>query len=196
MKSFYRAAGFELKVRLSLHDPAHMEKYLGEESRWKAAEATLRSIVKTEKTKAVEAVGEAAFYGPKIDFMAEDSIGREWQVATIQLDMNLPERFDLTCVNEKGDHERIVMIHAAIMGSIERFMSILIEHHAGAFPLWIAPVQVQIIPVTTKHNPTGRKLLKQLVTAGLRAHLDDTNDTVGYKIRHAEKEKVLNELCV
>jgi threonyl-tRNA synthetase len=186
---FYQAAGFTLNVRLSLHDPKHPEKYLGEPARWVAAEKQLRALVKKQKVKAVEAQGEAAFYGPKIDFMAKDSIGREWQVATIQLDMNLPERFDLTCVNEQGEHERIVMIHAAIMGSIERFLSILIEHTAGQFPLWLAPVQVQIIPVTTKHNASAKKLLKTLSEAGLRVYLDDANETVGYKIRKAEKQK-------
>lgn len=190
VRSFYKAAGFELSVRLSLHDPAHPEKYLGDELRWKKAEQALRGVIKAEKVQAVEAIGEAAFYGPKIDFMAEDSIGRQWQVATIQLDMNLPERFNLTCVNEQGDHERIVMIHAAIMGSIERFMSILIEHHAGAFPLWLSPVQVQIIPVTTKHNTIGKRLAAVLVKSGIRASLDDANESVGYKIRRAEKQKV------
>lgn len=190
VRSFYKAAGFELSVRLSLHDPAHPEKYLGDEQRWKKAEHALRGVIKAEKVQAVEAIGEAAFYGPKIDFMAEDSIGRQWQVATIQLDMNLPERFNLTCVNEQGDHERIVMIHAAIMGSIERFMSILIEHHAGAFPLWLSPVQVQIIPVTTKHNTIGKRLAAMLVKSGIRANLDDANESVGYKIRRAEKQKV------
>ncbi|MBI5467247.1 MAG: threonine--tRNA ligase, partial [Candidatus Kerfeldbacteria bacterium] len=190
VNKFYKAAGFTLQVHLSLHDPAHPEKYLGDEARWKKAESTLRNICKREKVKYIEDVGEAAFYGPKIDFKAEDSIGREWQVATIQLDMNLPERFNLTCVNEKGEHERVVMIHAAIMGSIERFMSILIEHHAGAFPLWLSPMQVQVIPVTTKHNAIGKKLTATLNASGLRATLDDANESVGYKIRRAEKQKV------
>jgi threonyl-tRNA synthetase len=190
VNAFYKAAGFTLTVRLSLHDPAHPEKYLGDTARWKNAENALRQVIKAKKAKAVEAIGEAAFYGPKIDFMATDSIGRQWQVATIQLDMNLPERFDLTCINEQGEHERIVMIHAAIMGSIERFLSILIEHHAGAFPLWLSPVQVQIIPVTTKHNAVGKKLTKLLAESGIRATLDDANESVGYKIRRAEKQKV------
>lgn len=190
VKAFYKAAGFELSVRLSLHDPKHPEKYLGDPSRWKKAEQALREVIVKEHASAVEAAGEAAFYGPKIDFMAKDSIGREWQVATIQLDMNLPERFDLSCVNEQGEHERIVMIHAAIMGSIERFMSILIEHHAGAFPLWLSPIQVEVIPVTTKHNAIGKTLSAKLSAAGIRVHHDDTNESVGYKIRRAEKMKV------
>jgi len=188
--AFYRAAGFNLQPRLSLHDPAHPDKYLGEATSWKTAENALRTLAKSEKAKVTEAIGEAAFYGPKIDFLAQDSIGREWQVATIQLDLNLPERFDLTCVNEKGDHERIVMIHAAIMGSIERFLSILIEHTAGAFPLWLSPVQVQVVPVAKKHNATGKKLSTLLNAAGIRVHLDTTDESVGYKIRKAEKDKV------
>lgn len=187
---FYKAAGFTLTPRLSLHDPAHPEKYLGEPVRWKEAEQTLRAFAKKAKLSATEAIGEAAFYGPKIDFMAKDSLGREWQVATIQLDFNMPDRFDLSCVNEQGDHERIVMLHAAIMGSIERYLAVLIEHFGGAFPLWLAPVQVQIATVAKKHNASGKKLLKLLVAAGLRAHLDDADETVGYKIRKAEKQKV------
>lgn len=190
VKAFYKASGFELSIRLSLHDPAQPEKYLGDEASWKQAEQALRGVIKAEKAKAVEAVGEAAFYGPKIDFLAEDSIGRQWQVATIQLDMNLPERFDLTCINEQGERERVVMIHAAIMGSIERFLSILIEHHAGAFPLWLSPVQVQVIPVAKKHNPVAKKLTKLLTDSGLRVYHDEVDETVGYKIRKAEKMKV------
>ncbi len=190
VKTFYRSAGFKLNIRLSLRDPKQPGKYLGDEQRWRQAENTLRQVIKAEKTTVVEAVGEAAFYGPKIDFLAKDSLGREWQVATIQLDLNMPERFDLTCVNEKGEHERIVMIHAAIMGSLERYLAILIEHFGGAFPLWLSPVQVQVIPVATKHNVTGRKLTKLLMDAGLRVLLDDADETVGYKIRKAEKQKV------
>ena len=190
VNSFYRVFGFDLKVRLSLHDPAQPEKYLGDEAQWQVAEKALRAVVKSAKTKVNEVVGEAAFYGPKIDFMASDSMGREWQMATIQLDMNLPARFDLSCVNERGEHERIVMIHAAIMGSIERFLSILIEHYAGAFPFWLSPVQIQIIPVAFKHNANGRKLLTIVSQAGLRASLDTANETVGSKIRRAEKMKV------
>ena len=190
IKTFYKAAGFTLTLRLSFHDPKHPEKYLGGKESWKKAEATLRSIVKKAKVQADEAIGEAAFYGPKMDFMAKDSLGREWQVATIQLDMNLPERFNLTCINEQGEHERIVMIHAAIMGSIERYLAILIEHFAGAFPLWLSPIQVQVIPVAKKHNAIAKKLTKQLTDAGIRVHHDDIDETVGYKIRKAEKAKV------
>ncbi len=187
---FYKAAGFALDLRLSLHDPKQVAKYLGSKETWTEAEATLRQIVKKAKVSATEAIGEAAFYGPKLDFLAHDSLGREWQVATIQLDLNMPERFDLTCINEKGDHERIVMIHAAIMGSIERYLSVLIEHFAGAFPLWLSPVQVQVISVAKKHNASAKKLTTMLVAAGIRTHHDDIDESVGYKIRKAEKMKV------
>lgn len=186
---FYQAAGFKLEVRLSLHDPKQMEKYLGTEKIWQEAEDNLRAIVKAKKAKAIEVVGEAAFYGPKIDFMAKDSLGREWQVATIQLDMNLPERFDLVCINEKGERERIVMIHAAIMGSLERYLSILIEHFAGAFPLWLAPLQIQIVPVSDKFNAYGEKVREQLQAADLRVGLDSRPESVGKKIREAELQK-------
>ncbi len=189
VKTFYKAAGFSLSVRLSLSDPKQPDKYLGDQADWQRAESILRHVVKVEKAKVAEAPGEAAFYGPKIDFLATDSLGREWQVATIQLDMVMPERFDLTCVNEQGEHERIIMIHAAIMGSLERYLAILIEHFGGAFPLWLSPVQVEILTVAKKHNVTGKKLQKVLQAAGLRVHLDDSDETVGYKIRRAEKQK-------
>ncbi|MEK7062497.1 MAG: aminoacyl--tRNA ligase-related protein, partial [Patescibacteria group bacterium] len=123
---FYGAFGLELHLRLSLRDPSHPEKYLGNQELWSEAEKVLREVAAENKTKYFEAPGEAAFYAPKLDFMAKDSLDREWQVATIQLDVNMPERFDLTCVNEKGEKERIVMIHAAIMGSFERFLSVII----------------------------------------------------------------------
>ncbi len=187
---FYPVFGFNLRVRLSLHDPKHPEKYLGDKKKWEIAEGILREIVTEKNIDWFEGVGEAAFYGPKLDFMAKDAINREWQVATIQLDLNMPERFDLTCINELGEKERIVMIHAAIMGSIERFLSILIEHTAGAFPTWLAPVQVQVLPVSTKHDRSAKKLTKLLLEAGVRVHCDDANETVGYKIRKAEKQKV------
>jgi threonyl-tRNA synthetase len=122
--------------------------------------------------------------------MAKDAIGREHQVATIQLDMNMPDRFDLYCINEKGEQERIVMIHAAIMGSIERFLSILIEHVAGAFPLWLAPVQVKIIPVREKHNEYAKKVFELLKENNIRAEFDEKDENLGTKVRNAKNEKV------
>ncbi|MDP3696918.1 MAG: threonine--tRNA ligase [Candidatus Taylorbacteria bacterium] len=187
---FYKASGFELSIQLSFHDPKHQEKYLGNAEIWKKSEDQLRQVVKAKKAKAEEAVGQAAFYGPKIDFIGKDSIGREWQVATIQLDMNMPERFDLNCINEKGEKERIVMIHAAIMGSLERFLSILIEHFAGSFPVWLSPVQAIILPITDKQNEGAEKILNQLKEAGVRAELNSDNETLGKKIRSAELQKI------
>ena len=187
---FYNAVGFKLTQRLSLHDPKQMENYLGTEDIWKKSENELRELVKEKGLAALEAIGEAAFYGPKIDFIAKDSIGREWQVATIQLDMNMPERFELDYTNEKGEKERVVMIHAAIMGSIERYLSILIEHYAGAFPFWLSPVQVKILPVGEKFLPYARKVYMGLRAADIRAELDESNETLGKKVRNAKLEKV------
>lgn len=196
--TFYQAAGFKLRVRLSFHDPAQMDKYLGSPVVWKNAEAQLQEIVKAKKVDAQIAIGEAAFYGPKIDFLADDSLGREWQVATIQLDMNQPERFDLTCVNEDGKPERIVMIHAAIMGSIERFLSIFIEHTAGAFPLWLSPVQIAILPISRKQNAYAKKIEKELRSQNqeLRIELDARDESVGKKIREATMKKIPYQLIL
>lgn len=186
---FYGAFGFALRVRLSLHDPKQPKKYLGDKKRWKVAEDMLRAIAKEKKADTFEGVGEAAFYGPKLDFMAKDSLGREWQVATIQLDMNMPERFDLTCVNEEGKPERIVMLHAAIMGSIERFMSVMIEHFAGSFPVWLAPVQVAILPVSDKFADYARETAAALAGENVRAEVR-TEESLGKRIREAEKGKI------
>ncbi|MBI4252844.1 threonine--tRNA ligase [Candidatus Uhrbacteria bacterium] len=189
--TFYTTVGFgALRARLSLHNPAEMEKYLGSEDMWLTIEEELRALTRERGATVVEAIGEAAFYGPKIDFIAKDSIGREWQVATIQLDFNMPERFDLCCTNEQGERERIFMIHAAIMGSIERFLSIYIEHCAGVFPLWLSPVQVAILSVGEAHHEASAKLAGQLKEQGIRAEVDESSETVGKKIRNAEKMKI------
>ncbi len=188
---FYGTFGFNpKKIRLSFHDPLHSEKYLGDKARWKLAEDILRTIVEEKGTETVSGVGEAAFYGPKLDFMAEDSRGRLWQVATIQLDMNMPESFDLTCINEKGEKERIVMIHAAIMGSIERFLSVLIEHLQGVFPTWLSPVQVKILTVSEHQNAYANEVFQKFKDSGIRVELDLNNESLGKKIRNAKTEKV------
>lgn len=196
--TFYGSVGFgKLQVRLSLHDPDNFDAYLGTKELWEGAENAIRDIAKSRGIDFVEEKGEAAFYGPKVDFVTKDSIGREWQVATIQLDINMPERFDLSCTNEQGDDERIVMIHAAIMGSIERFFSIMIEHHAGAFPTWLAPVQVAILPVSTeKHLSGAEEMADRLRAAGIRVEVDSADETVGKKIRAAAKLKVPYVLVV
>lgn len=188
--SFYGTFGFKLRVRLSFHDPVTPEKYLGTPEIWKNAEDSLRSIAKERNADYFEAEGEAAMYGPKLDFMATDSLGREHQVATIQLDMNLPERFDLTCVSEKGEKERIVMIHCAIMGSIERFSAVMLEHTGGNLPTWLAPVQVRIVPVSEKHNAYADEVLAALKDAGIRAEADEANESLGKKIRAGKQEKI------
>ncbi|MDP3764180.1 MAG: threonine--tRNA ligase [bacterium] len=188
--TFYKTIGFGLTVRLSFHDPKQKEKYLGTSEMWSFAENQLREIAKEKGVDAEEALGEAAFYGPKIDFTAKDSLGREWQVATIQLDINMPERFDLTCVNEKGEKERIVMVHSAILGSIERSLAVLLEHFNGAFPLWLAPVQVAVLPISDKTAEYANKIANELTEAGIRFELYEKNETIGKKIREAETQKI------
>jgi threonyl-tRNA synthetase len=196
---FYGAFGFELKVRFSTHDPANMEAYSGDPKNWEATEAQLLSIVKSKVgDNYIDGVGEAAFYGPKIDFMGKDAIGREHQVATIQLDFNQPEGFDLTCVNEQGERERIVMIHAAIMGSIERFLSVYIEHCAGKFPVWLAPEQIRVVTVNQEETTVqfAEDLRQKAKELGLRISIDNDNESVGKKIRNAELMKVPYTLVV
>ncbi len=189
--TFYTSFGFDLSVRLSLGDPRHPEKYLGDQALWKKSEKALRELVTSRVGKNYyEAIGEAAFYGPKIDFIAKDSLQREWQVATIQLDMNMPQRFSLGYINEKGKEERVAMIHAAIMGSIERFLSVLIEHLAGAFPLWLSPVQIALIPISEKHAAYTKSIRKTLEKEGFRVLNLDSGETLGKRIRLAEMQKI------
>ncbi len=189
VETFYKTFGFDdLTIRLSFHDPKTPEKYLGDTERWASAEKTLTEIARERGAKTIPGAGEAAFYGPKLDFMTQDSLGRQWQVATIQLDMNMPERFDLTCVNEKGEKERIVIIHAAIMGSIERFMSIMLEHLQGVLPLWLAPVQVQVLPVSDKQEAYAQSIVEECKAADIRAELL-TGDSLGKRIREVKRQK-------
>ncbi len=188
--TFYPTFGFDLKVRLSFHDPKESEKYLGDKDRWTMAEKMLKEIVDEKGVSWIDGIGEAAFYGPKLDFMAKDAIGREWQVATIQLDMNMPERFDLTCTNEKGEKERIVMLHAAIMGSLERFMSVLIEHTGGNLPTWLSPIQVSIVPVKESHVEVANKILEDLKNSNIRGNIIFSSDSLGSRIHEAKKDRV------
>ena len=190
IKQFYSTFDFDLRVRLSLHDPEQFEKYLGTKEIWKMAEENLKNIAKNRGKEFETGIGEAALYGPKIDFIAKDSLGRDWQVATIQLDFNQPERFDLNFINEKGQKERVVLIHCAIMGSLERFISVLIEHYVGAFPVWLSPVQIAILPVTTKHNARAKQLAKIFEKENVRVLLDDAKESVGKKIRQTQIQKI------
>lgn len=186
---FYPKFGLNLQVRFSRRDMTQPDKYLGDTARWDIAEGVLKEILTEKGSVAIDGPGEAAFYGPKLDFMAKDSLGRQWQVATIQLDMVMPERFGLQCTNEKGEKEGIVMIHAAIMGSIERFLSIIIEHFAGNFPLWLSPVQVKIIPVRENHNDAAKSAANMLKEAGFRIDLDTSDAGFGKKVREAKDMK-------
>lgn len=193
IEEFYKKCGFpHLSVRLSLRNPKQPKKYLGSADVWDKAEEELKKAVQRNvRGKNFEiAVGEAAFYGPKIDFMTKDSIGRKWQVATIQLDMNMPERFNLTCINESGEKEKISMVHAAIMGAIERFIAILIEHHAGALPVWLAPVQAAILPIGDKFKSYAKRVYETLKEAGIRVGLPEADETLGKRIREAETQKI------
>ena len=187
---FYGAFGMKLCLRLSLRDPNKPDKYLGDKESWSKAETILKEIAKSNNTEYVEALGEAAFYAPKLDFIATDSMGREWQVATIQLDVYMPESFDLTCINEKGEKERIIMIHAVIMGSIERFLSVIIEHYAGAFPVWLSPVQVVVSPISDNQNGWAEKVYEELRVNDVRVEINKNNETLGKKIREAEMQKI------
>ena len=190
IQTFYNAFGFTLVPRLSRRDSAAPEKYLGAAEDWDKAEQALRDILSEKKVEWTDGPGEAAFYGPKIDFMAKDSLGRSWQVATIQLDFNQPKSFGLTCVNEQSEKEQIVMIHCAIMGSFERFISIAIEHFAGAFPIWLAPVQVRLLPVSDAFADAAMLFVRRLRAAGIRAEMDADAGTIGAKVRKSETEKI------
>lgn len=177
-------------MRLSLRDPEQKEKYLGSDEGWNKAESIMRSLLVAKGITHKEAPGEAAFYGPKIDIMAVDALGREWQISTIQLDFVQPSRFKLEYVAEDGSKKMPVMIHRALVGSPDRFMGILIEHYAGAFPTWLSPVQVRILPVSEKHVAYGNELHASLKAAGIRVEMDDANESLGKKIREAKMEKI------
>ncbi|SRR3989339_377414 len=189
---FYKTFGFaNLQVRFSRHDPEHYEKYLGTKEVWKKAEDAILSLMKKRGvTDYIDGKGEAAIYGPKIDFIAKDSIGRTQQIATIQLDFNQPLNFDLTCTNEKGEKETIVMIHCAIMGSIERFLSVLIEHVGGNFPLWLSPTQVAILPISDVHHDFAKEVATLLEEKDMRVKLMLDNDSLGKRIRNAKVDKI------
>ncbi|MBS3733970.1 MAG: threonine--tRNA ligase [Phycisphaerae bacterium] len=179
----------DYRVRVGLRDP-DSSKYTGPEKNWDLAETNLRNVVRRFEMDYTEEPGEAAFYGPKIDFVVTDALGREWQLGTIQVDYNLPERFDLTYTGPDNAPHRPVMIHRAPLGAPERFIGILIEHFAGAFPLWLAPVQVAVLPVSDKFADYGADVARRLRDAGFRAELDDSPEKIGAKIRRATMDKV------
>ena len=190
IKQALETYGIDYWVRLSLRDPENKEKYLGDDALWERSENELRNIVEKSGVKFKPVTGEAAFYGPKLDIMAVDALGREWQISTVQVDRTQPERFDLTCTNEKGEKERIVMIHRALIGSPDRFLGILLEHYGGNFPLWLAPEQVHIIPVADVHHTYADQVYHALKAVGIRVELDKSNDSMGKKIRAAKQAKI------
>ena len=183
--------GFEgFDVELSVRDPQDREKYAGSDEEWAMAEAALEESIQRKGLEHKRMVGEAVFYGPKIDIMVVDAIGRKWQLSTIQFDFNLSRRFDINYVSKGGDRKRVFMVHRALLGSLERFMGILIEHYAGAFPLWLSPVQCVVLPVVAKVNPYAHEVMDKLKAAGIRCQIDERDEKVGYKIREAEVQKV------
>jgi threonyl-tRNA synthetase len=180
----------EFTAQISVRDSGDTSKYTGDAERWDRAEQAIREAADEMDLDAEEEPGEAAFYGPKLDFMVKDALGRDWQLGTVQLDYNLPERFDLEYVGADDDRHRPVMIHRAPFGSLERFIGVLIEHCGGEFPVWLAPEQVRILPVGADFLGYAEDVATRLREADLRAKVDDSDDTVGYKIREAETQKI------
>ncbi len=177
------------KARLSFRDPAS-DKYIGSDDAWDKAETAIRRAVETLGMNHFEGIGEAAFYGPKLDFIVRDALDREWQLGTVQVDYNLPERFDLEYVAEDGSRKRPVMIHRAPFGSLERLIGILIEEYAGDFPLWLAPVQIRLLPVSEVQLDFAKQVAAKMSAQGIRAEVDTSGDRLGKLIRNAEKEKI------
>ena len=177
------------KARLSFRDPAS-DKYIGSDEAWEKAQGAIRRAVEKLGMDHFEGIGEAAFYGPKLDFIFQDALDREWQLGTVQVDYNLPERFDLEYVAEDGSRQRPVMIHRAPFGSLERLIGILIEEYAGDFPLWLAPVQVRLLPVSSEFLPFTQEVAAKMRLLGIRAEADTSNERLGKLIRNAEKDKI------
>ena len=187
----FRSLGFEkFSAQVSLRDPNDPDKYIGSDENWEISEKAILDSAKEKELEYVVEYGEAAFYGPKLDFMVKDALGRSWQLGTIQVDYNLPERFDLTYKGSNNEDLRPVMIHRAPFGSMERFVAILLEHTGGVFPLWLATTQVEILIVSENFKNYGQKVLNILENHEIRAHLDDRNETVGKKIRESEIKKI------
>ena len=183
--------GFEdFTAQVSVRDPQKPEKYIGEVANWEKAEQAIITAAKNKGLTYVIEEGEAAFYGPKLDFMIKDALGRKWQLGTIQVDYNLPERFDLQYKGSDNENHRPVMIHRAPFGSLERFIALLLEHTGGNFPLWLIPVQAIVLPISEKHEKYAEKVLKSLENHEIRGLIDARNETVGKKIREAEMKKV------
>jgi threonyl-tRNA synthetase len=187
----FETYGFEkVNFELSVRGEAENKKFLGADEDWEQAEASLAKALKDRDIPFERIEGEAAFYGPKIDIKVEDAIGRTWQLGTIQIDFNLPERFGLEYIGEDNHPHRPYMIHRALFGSVERFFGVLLEHFAGAFPFWLAPVQVAVLPITDRINEYAESVAAKLKAAGFRVEANTKSDKVGAKIRDAQMQKV------
>lgn len=187
----FKSLGFEnFTAQVSLRDPENKEKYIGSDENWEIAETAIKEAAAEKGLQTVEELGEAAFYGPKLDFMVRDAIGRKWQLGTIQVDYNLPERFELEYIDSDNSRKRPVMIHRAPFGSMERFVAVLLEHCAGNLPLWLAPTQVKILPISDKSKEYADKVFEELKQSGIRAEIDHRAEKIGKKIREAELDKI------
>jgi threonyl-tRNA synthetase len=182
----YSPFGLSYKLRFGTRP----ESYLGESSDWDIAEQMLEEVLKESAKEYFKADGEGAFYGPKVDILMKDTLGREWQTGTIQLDFQQPKRFSLKYTDSDGQEKQPVVMHRAIFGSIERFLGILIEHYAGTFPTWLSPTQVIVIPIADRHAEYGQVLLEKLKIAGIRGEMDARSEKMQYKIREAQAQKV------
>jgi threonyl-tRNA synthetase len=193
----FESLGFtDYTAQISLRDQEDRSKYIGSEANWEIAEQAIIESAAEKGLKTVVEYGEAAFYGPKLDFMVKDAIGRKWQLGTIQVDYNLPERFELEYVDKDNTRKRPVMIHRAPFGSMERFIAVLLEHCGGNLPLWLTPLQVKVLPISDKYNEYAEGLIQQMKIAGVRAELDDRSEKIGRKIRDTELMKVPYMLIV
>jgi threonyl-tRNA synthetase len=190
-KRILQRFGFhEFNVYLSTRDPKQPEKYMGSEENWKTAQKALAEALKNKGFAYREMQGEAVFYGPKIDINIVDASGREWQCSTIQFDFNLPKRFNMTYTGADGREHEVLMIHRALLGAIERFFAILVEHYKGNLPTWLAPVQVKILPVSDNYASYAQKIHEKLQAYGIRSEVDSMTSTISYKVREAEVQKI------
>ncbi|KKS93220.1 MAG: Threonine-tRNA ligase [Candidatus Collierbacteria bacterium GW2011_GWB1_44_6] len=189
-KEIMKTFGFKYKYRLSTRDMEHLEKYLGDPAIWEKTEKWAETIMERNNIEYVQSPGDAAFYAPKMDLVATDALGREWQLSTLQIDYVMPERFNLTYTDQMGQEKHPVMLHRAILGSAERLMMILIEHYGGNFPVWLSPTQVTILPVSEKTIEYSEKILRELKEKGIRVELNSDADSLGKKIRNAEASKM------
>jgi len=188
----YKAFGFDKKtvnVYLSLRDPNNRQKYAGNDEGWQFTESMLRKVAADKKLTVKEDIGEAVFYGPKLDFKIQDALGREWQCSTLQFDFNLPERFEMFFINSRGEKEQPFMLHRALFGSFERFIGLLLEHYAGALPLWLSPIQIQVIPIGQAHKKYAKTIGQELKNAGWRIQVNEDNETVSKKYAKAKCRK-------